>query len=82
MADHETRADLVTRLYQAAKQRAEIMQALAADKTARNRANGEPDSLYLGPTPKETLEWEAAKEIERLRHALEKRQDRMIGDGL
>lgn len=81
MADQKSRDDIVTRLYQAADLRAKLMTAMAADKTARNRAAGEPDALYLGLKPEETLEWEAAKEIERLRHGLEL-TSRSIGDGL
>lgn len=76
---------MVTMLRQIAQQRARASQMMAESKTARNRAAGEPNALYLGGAAEDMLEWKAADEIRRLRDRVseleEAREGRMVGDG-
>lgn len=75
--DHDVHPFIVTRLRMTAQQHARASQMLAADKTVRNRAAGEPDALYLGATQEQTLEWKAADEIQRLRNQVTDLQARL-----
>ena len=71
--DHVTseRWTLVERLRKQAQSVSQVSKALAADKSARNQAAGDIGAEYVGAIPEQTLEWQAADEIEQQRVYLE-----------
>lgn len=71
---------LAERLRSMARFAAEASNFLAEDKTRRNRAAGETDSLYRGLEPEQTTEWKAAEALSLLsqeKAELERRRDHM-----
>ena len=61
---------LVERLRQQAKGASEAERMMAEAKSARNQAAGDDGASYMWSKPEQTLEWQAADEIERLRTEL------------
>jgi len=62
--------DIVERLRAEAKGIAAVSRMVADDKSARNIAAGDKGACYMSLAPEQTLEWEAANEIERLKRGL------------
>lgn len=61
---------LIERLRQQAKGASEAERMMAQGKSARNQAAGDDGASYMWSKPEQTLEWQAADEIERLKTEL------------
>lgn len=59
-------AEMIERLRKQAVSVSETTKMMAASKSARNQAAGDPDACYLGLEPEQTFEWKVADRLSSL----------------